>query len=247
VRALRGERGLTLRELAARSGLSVRFASQLDKGQANISIERLEQVASALGVTVASLVADSSPARVIAMLGLRGAGKSTLGARLAERLGMPFVELDERIEQAAGLSLTEVFSLHGESYYRRLEGQCLRELFDSGESCVVALPGGVVHNEEAFRLLQREATTVWLRAHPRDHMDRVLAQGDRRPMAQSRDAMAELRAILAAREPLYREAELSVDTSLHGEGSLDVLAASLAKAGLVPVDRQHAPVEQEDL
>jgi XRE family aerobic/anaerobic benzoate catabolism transcriptional regulator len=228
VKALRSEQSLTLRAFAIRSGLSLRFASQLDKGQANISIERLERVAEALGVSLASLV-EPARGRVVALLGLRGAGKSTLGARLAERLDLAFVELDERIEEAAGLELSEIFSLHGEAYYRRLEGQCLGELLHSGESCVVALPGGVVHNEEAFRLVKRHATTVWLRATPKDHMLRVVAQGDSRPMQQSRDAMAELRAILAARVPLYREARISVDTSAAGDDSLDLLLERLER------------------
>ena len=107
VKALRAEQSLSLREFAARSGLSLRFASQLDKGQANISIERLERVADALGVSLASLV-EPARGRVVALLGLRGAGKSTLGARLAERLDLVFVELDERIEEAAGLGLSEM-------------------------------------------------------------------------------------------------------------------------------------------
>ena len=151
------------------------------------------------------------------LLGLRGAGKSTLGLRAAQALDVPFVELDTRIEEAAGLSLAEIFSLHGEAYYRRLEGQCIVELISAGNACVVALSGGIVHNEDAFNLMRQHATTIWLKAAPKDHMDRVLAQGDRRPMAQSRDAMAELRTILATREPLYRQADVTVDTSQQGE------------------------------
>lgn len=264
VRARRGELGLTRQVLADRSGLSLRFVAQLEKGEANISIGKLEGVGRALGVSLSRLVADNtepqsrihelladrSPAELercyrvlqltlgesqrhaIALLGLRGAGKSTLGVEAARRLDVPFVELDTRIEDAAGLSLTEIFTLHGEGYYRRLEGGCVAELLSAGGPCVVALPGGIVHNEEAFRLVRRHTTTVWLKAAPEDHMARVLAQGDRRPMAQSQDAMAELRAILAAREPLYQQADWVVDTSAQGEAeSLRLLMHELEEAG----------------
>lgn len=177
------------------------------------------------------LALGASRARGIALLGLRGAGKSTIGPRLAEALGVPFVELDDRIEEAAGLSLTELFALHGEGYYRRLETQCLSALIALGRPFVVALSGGVVQNEEAFRLARAHCTTVWLRARPEDHMQRVLAQGDRRPIAGRADAMAELQAILAAREPQYRQADVTVDTSHHGPGTLEALLRALERAG----------------
>jgi XRE family aerobic/anaerobic benzoate catabolism transcriptional regulator len=170
--------------------------------------------------------------RFVALWGLRGAGKSTFGARAAAALGVEFVELDERIEAAAGLSLGEIFALHGEPYYRRLESECLARLVNAKGSGVVALPGGVVTNSEAFALAQRHATTVWLTAAPEDHMQRVLDQGDRRPMAERADAMAELRAILTAREPFYGQADLVVDTSAEGlEGVLGVLLERLAGVG----------------
>lgn len=169
--------------------------------------------------------------RGIALLGLRGAGKSTLGPQLATALGIAFVELDDRIEGAAGLSLAELFALHGEAYYRRLETQCLQALLTDGRPFVVALGGGVVQNEDAFRLARTHCTTVWLRARPEDHMDRVLAQGDRRPIAGRDDAMAELQAILAAREPQYRAADLTVDTSHHGGRALDALLRTVERAG----------------
>ncbi len=274
VRALRHQRGWTLKELAAAAGLSVRFVSQLEGGQANIAIGRLDAVARALGADLAALVAEPTPPgdpraellrlldgrtpdelrrclrslrlllgvngdagaprpRIVALLGLRGAGKSSLGAAAAAALGLPFVELDDDVERAAGLSLAELFGLHGEPYYRRLVGQCLAERIMGDEPCLVALPGGVVHDAEAFALLRDHATTVWLRADPADHMHRVLAQGDRRPlaMAQSSDAMAELRSILAAREPLYRQADETVDTSAAGEGALDALLEALERRG----------------
>jgi XRE family aerobic/anaerobic benzoate catabolism transcriptional regulator len=153
----------------------------------------------------------SSP--VIALLGLRGAGKSTIGARLAQALELEFIELDGRIEDAAGLALAEIFALHGEGYYRRLETRCLVDILTEGHRAVVALSGGIVHNDPAFELASRRCRTVWLSADPQDHMDRVIDQGDYRPMEDRDDAMAELRAMLKAREPYYRKADISVDTS----------------------------------
>lgn len=212
VRARRHSLGLTAKELARRSGLSPRFVSQLEGGTANIAIGRLASVALALEVSVASLV-EADPAGVIALLGLRGAGKTTLGRRLAAASDLPFVELDEAIEEQAGLSLSEIFSLHGEVYYRRLELECLRVLLDEGEPVVLALSGGIVQNAPAFALVRSACTTVWLKASPEDHMGRVLAQGDRRPVANRDDAMGELRSILAARAPLYAQADGAVETS----------------------------------
>ncbi len=151
--------------------------------------------------------------QIVALLGLRGAGKSTVGQGVAQVLGFPFVELDEQIEAEAGLTLGEVFALHGEPYYRRLEARCLLALLARREPMIVALSGGVVHNEEAFALVHQRCTSVWLRARPGEYMERVRAQGDERPMANRSDAMAELRAILHAREPLYRLADIKVDTS----------------------------------
>ncbi|MEZ6183545.1 MAG: shikimate kinase [Planctomycetota bacterium] len=261
-RAARKRKDWTIKQLAEASGLSPRFVSQLESGQGNIAIGRLEQVAEALDLDLVELIYDPaspwgrlvrllegrSPAeftrsveaaelalgvqgpRAIALLGLRGAGKSTLGPQLADALGLAFVELDAQIEEAAGLSLSEVFALHGEAYYRRLERQCLAALIAAPPS-VIALGGGVVGNDEAFQLVQDRCTTVWLKADPEDHMRRVLEQGDRRPVAGSQDAMAELRSILAAREPLYRQAQVHVDTSALGAGTLPVLLEGVGACG----------------
>lgn len=228
VRHTRAERRLTMREVAERSGVSLRFLSQLEAGKANIAISRLAAVATALGVPLAELVSEKplwrEKGESIALLGLRGAGKSTIGPRLGSELGLEFVELDDRIEEAAGLEIAEIFSLHGEGYYRRLELECLESLLGQGRPRVIALSGGIVHNEEAFALARRRCTTVWLKAHPTDHMQRVIDQGDRRPVANRPDAMAELRAILAAREPLYSLADITLDTSRQ---SLDESIESL--------------------
>ncbi len=152
-------------------------------------------------------------APMVALLGVRGAGKSTIGRRLAERLGVPFHELDAEIEEAAGLTLAEIFELHGEAYYRRLEREALAALLTSVEGAVIATGGSLVSDRETYRLLRRRCTTVWLKARPEDHWNRVIQQGDQRPMKEHPHAMQELRALIAAREKQYAEADHVIDTS----------------------------------
>jgi len=214
-RARRLERGWTLREVAERSGVSPRFLVQLEAGRGNISVKRLADVARALDTTAAALLspADAAAGPIVALLGLRGAGKTTVGRRLARRMRVPFVELDRRIERAADLTLAEIFSLHGEEYYRRLEREVLEAVLDEGQPMVLATGGGLVTATETFAALRRSATAVWLRARPEDHWNRVVRQGDRRPMADHPQAMADLRKLLASREALYAAAEHTVDTS----------------------------------
>ena len=214
VRRARADRGWTIRELAARSGVSLRFLVHLEGGRGNISVRRLADLAGALDTTPSALLQpEGAPAGVIALLGLRGAGKTTVGRRLARRLRIPFVELDRRIETAARLSLAELFSLHGEGYYRRLEREVLDQVLEERPAAVLATGGGIVTSPETFARLRASARTVWLRASPEDHWERVVRQGDRRPMADHPQAMTDLRALLAAREPLYAAADLTVDTS----------------------------------
>ena len=161
---------------------------------------------------------------LVALLGLRGAGKSTLGRLIAERLSIPFVALDERVEAAAGLSLAGIFSFHGEAYYRRLAREVLARLLSETGAAVIATGGSIVTDREALRLLGKRCRTVWLQATPEDHWQRVLAQGDERPGAASDNAQAELRALLQARAPLYAQAELHVDTSRLGlDGAVEAV------------------------
>lgn len=216
IRSLRQRRGLSRRELSERSGVSERFLAQLESGQGNISLGRFADVAEALDTTPAELLAGAAPATnqtKIALLGVRGAGKSTIGARIAERRSVRFVEVDREIEATAGLKLAEIFEVHGEAYYRRLEREVLTRLLVGDEPMVLATGGSIVNDRENFALLQNRARTIWLKARPEDHWNRVIQQGDERPMAENPHAFAELRALLTARESLYASANLVVDTS----------------------------------
>ncbi len=166
----------------------------------------------------------------IALIGLRGAGKSTLGEALARQSGVPFVELDREIEREAGLPLAELFSLYGQAAYRRLERRCLERTIELHSRFVISVGGGVVSETGTYELLRARCFTVWLKASPAEHMERVLAQGDLRPMAASEEAMEDLKHILRAREPLYEQADAQVDTSgLSAESALERLREVVAR------------------
>jgi XRE family aerobic/anaerobic benzoate catabolism transcriptional regulator len=149
----------------------------------------------------------------IALIGLRGAGKSTLGRMLAEDLGFPFVELSRQIEQLAGCTISEIQALYGVNAYRRYERRAIEEAIQIYPEAVIAAPGGLVSDAATFNQLLSHCTTVWLKADAQDHMKRVAAQGDMRPMAASKEAMEDLKGILAGRMAFYSKAEFSLDTS----------------------------------
>jgi XRE family transcriptional regulator, aerobic/anaerobic benzoate catabolism transcriptional regulator len=151
----------------------------------------------------------------IALIGLRGAGKSTLGALLAKQLGVPFVELDREIEREAGTSLSEIFLLYGQQGYRRYERRCLEKVLQQRDRCVIATGGSIVSEPGTYDLLLSTCFTVWLKALPEEHMARVVAQGDTRPMAGNAEAMDDLRRILDGRAVLYGQADATVDTAGH--------------------------------
>ncbi len=234
IRARRERHGLSVLDLAERSGLSTRFVSEVQAGRANISIVRLARLAQALGTVASRLVADAEGDEVgrptiVALLGVRGAGKSTIGTKLAARLGVELVELDRLVESEAGLPLAEIFATHGEAYFRRLEVAALRRFLALDGDAVLATGGGVVENREAWQLLAERTVTVWLHAGFQAHWDRVVRQGDARPMAGRPAARTELRRLLAARAPLYRRAAIRVDTSRLGLArSVDAILAELA-------------------
>jgi XRE family aerobic/anaerobic benzoate catabolism transcriptional regulator len=160
-------------------------------------------------------LAARCPARpsLIALIGLRGAGKSTIGSAIAAQLGWPFTELVRTIEQRAGMSVNEIFSLGGQSTYRRFERQCLEESIESVEPGIIAVGGSLVSEPSSYERLLSSCVTIWLHASPEDHMNRVIAQGDSRPMAGNARAMEDLKRILNERESLYRRADYIVDTS----------------------------------
>jgi len=236
VRALRDQKGLSRRKLSGLSGVSERFLAQLEGGEGNISLSRLADVCEALETTPGAILSGASQSgahEIIALLGLRGSGKSSVGAALALQRSVPFVEVDSLIEEQAQLSLSEIFELHGENYYRRLEGSVLSTLLSDRRPSVLATGGSIVSHDENFSMLKKYACTIWLRARPQDHWNRVIEQGDDRPMAANPHAFSDLKTLLIARERLYASANFVVDTS---DKSIDevVQAAASAVTGTYP-------------
>lgn len=167
----------------------------------------------------------------IALVGLRGAGKSTLGPLLARALDVPFIELSREIESLAGCSVREIHDLYGTTAYRRYERRALEETIQIHSEVVIATPGGIVSDPATFNELLAHCTTVWLRAAPEEHMGRVAAQGDMRPMAASKEAMDDLKRILDGRAAFYSKADITIDTSGQTpEQSLTALHAGVRKA-----------------
>jgi XRE family aerobic/anaerobic benzoate catabolism transcriptional regulator len=171
--------------------------------------------------------------RRIALIGLRGAGKSTLGSHLAHRLDVPFIELDAEIERDFGLSLSEIFALSGQSAYRRSERRAFDGVLGRHPQFVLAAGGSIVAEPETYDELLSRCFTIWIKSSPEEHMSRVIAQGDLRPMSDNKEAMADLERILAARAPLYARADAVVDTAGRSvEASFSDLLAILPKGGV---------------
>ncbi len=198
--------------------------------------QTLRRVRLAVGEMLGTGGAQGVPGSVrssrIALLGLRGAGKSTLGAMLAEDLGFPFIELSREIGQFAGCSSAEIQALYGQNAYRRYERRALEEAIQLHQEAVIAIPGGLVSDPATFNILLSHCTSVWLSADPQDHMSRVVAQGDTRPMAASREAMADLKSILAGRAAFYSKAEFRIDTSAQGQAETFALLRTTVRSAL---------------
>jgi XRE family aerobic/anaerobic benzoate catabolism transcriptional regulator len=172
----------------------------------------------------------------IALIGLRGAGKTALGQRLADNLGFPFIELSREIEQFAGCQISEIHNLYGANAYRRYERRALEEAIQIYPEVVIATPGGLVSDSANFNLLLSHCTTVWLQADAADHMGRVAAQGDMRPMAASREAMEDLKRILEGRSTFYSKADLAINTSGRSEDqAFEALRTSVRQHLTLPV------------
>lgn len=226
VRAARKRMGISRRVLAATSGVSPRYLAQLEGGVGNISIGLLQRVAQALDCRIDWLICEEDPwasdtagaghamrAHRICLIGLRGAGKSTLGALVGKALGVPFIETNGEIERLAGMPVAEVMALYGQDGYRRLEAQAVRRIFETHESVIIAAAGGIVTEPETYDALLRKFHTIWLAASPEEHMSRVREQGDERPMAGNPEAMAQLKSILTSRAALHGKALARLDTA----------------------------------
>ncbi|MEM7310475.1 MAG: shikimate kinase [Planctomycetota bacterium] len=218
VRAQRLAAELGVGEAAAAAGISRRTWTEIEAGRANPSLLVLLAVSDTLGTPLDALLAEAEAARLrtrerVALVGLRGAGKSTVGRALARALECPFIELDQRVEELAGMPLAEIFELHDRSAFHRFEAEALESVLRQGERLVVAAGGSIVDAQANFERLRATCRTVWLQATPEEHFGRVLDQGDRRPMADRPRAMEELQAILDQRTPSYARCELAAVTS----------------------------------
>ncbi len=189
-----------------------------------IDPQQLQRVWDLLFVEFGSMHAQGKRER-IALIGLRGGGKSTLGVMLAKRMGIPFIRLSQEIEREAGTSMSEVFSLYGQSGYRRYERRALENVVTKNKRAVIEIPGGLVTEPATFELLLSSCMVVWLTASPDEHMSRVVAQGDNRPMDDNNEAMEDLRRILQGRAQLYGKADITLSTSgKNVQQSLDELS-----------------------
>ncbi|MGY6536485.1 MAG: helix-turn-helix transcriptional regulator [Pararhodobacter sp.] len=178
--------------------------------------------------------ADDLRARRLCLIGLRGAGKSTLGALLGQRRGVPFVELNRVIEEQSGMPINELIAFFGQEGYRRLESEALTRVIATHETVILAVAGGIVADPETFSRLMQNFHTIWVKASPEEHMARVKGQGDLRPMAGNPEAMAQLQALLRARDTLYAQAEAALDTAGRSvEQSLEELVALVDAKGFL--------------
>jgi XRE family aerobic/anaerobic benzoate catabolism transcriptional regulator len=280
VRVLRAQRGMTRKQLAEQSGVSLPYLARVEGGVGNLSVSLLHKLALALNVSIETLVKEGElenggdfvilteflkhqPADVlarlrrqlmihagaptavtrvrVALIGLRGAGKSTLGRLLADKLAVPFVELDKEIEKDAGTAIGEVITLYGQMGMRRLERSCIERIVDQFPRVVLATGGSIVSESGTYELLLREFFSVWLKARPEVHFTRVMNQNDTRiaTPALQHEALEHIHRMLDARKSLYELAEAVVDTS---DSTIEAAAQELADIINTNVLRQESQV-----
>ncbi len=214
-------------DLARKAEVSRRHVTEAEAGRANLSVAKVWDLARALDVPLRELF-DFDPVLQgrVALVGLRGAGKSTVGRKLALAREAPFVELDQRVEELAGLPLASIFEMHGSDGFKRLEAEALEKVLAEGGSLVLATGGSIVTSPATFARLRQTCHTVWLKARPEDHFARVAAQGDQRPMLGRPRALDELNALLRARVGDYSRCEITIDTS---EATVEQVVAALQR------------------
>jgi XRE family aerobic/anaerobic benzoate catabolism transcriptional regulator len=275
IRTLRAQRGMTRKQLASQSGVSIPHLARIESGEGNVSVSLLQKLAVALNVPIQDLLSEATfqnadltmlvqflkqqpPAELarlrqalistpefaiverhqrIALIGLRGAGKSTLGALLAREFDAPFVELDRMIEQEAGMAIGEVITLYGQIGMRRMERRCIETIIETHPKVVVATGGGIVAEAATYELLLRTFRTVWLKAQPDVHFERVMSQNDARIATRTlrREALEHIHRMLDAREQLYRLSDITVDTSnLTVDQALQQVVEHIQPKSLIP-------------
>lgn len=214
IRKRRKSLGYTQSDLAQRAGVSPRFIAQLESGKGNISVQKLASISAALSISLGEIFRGLGPygPLVLTLVGLRGAGKSTLGSTVSKALNIPFVELDHEIVRHSSMSLSEIFSFGGAEYYHELQERTLQAILTKPDPLVLATGGSIVTATQSWERLRNHTKTVWLYAKPETYLSRVREQGDLRPMKGRDNALKELKQLLKIRTPLYAQADLHLDT-----------------------------------